>query len=224
MFNKISESTVGDKTKDYFKEKEETKEKWSYAFKKDLPCLKINTTSRLEGINAVIKSYMNSSTSLIQLFYYMLSISESKLNCPYLEKSNYNKVLVESLSKNDIMMHLKTILSDYAYGQSALNLTQAFNYEVKLYKGIYTVIINLEYEIKLQKQFPLTCSCTYYLTIGLPCSHLLSIALKHKDVISNLNRSVRERWLKENNSGQHSDQALIDCCKEFLQKKEGIFY
>jgi len=29
-----------------------------------------------------------------------------------------------------------------------------------------------------------------------------------------LHRSVSERWLQENNSSQHSDQVLVDCCQE----------
>ena len=166
---------------------------------------------------------MNSSTSLIQLFYLLLLIASNKLNSPYLERSNYNKSLVESLLQNDIMTHLNPLLSDFAYGQLALNLTQAFNHEVKLYRGVYTVIMS-EFEIKVQKDLPLNCRCSYFKTTGLLCSHLLSIALKHKEMIPKLHESLRKRWNKENNSQQHSDEILVDHCKQFLQNYEGKLF
>ena len=46
---------------DYFKKKYKLKEKWVFCFKKVLPCLKVNTTSRIEGLNSLIKALISLS-------------------------------------------------------------------------------------------------------------------------------------------------------------------
>ena len=55
LFNKIFSKDLTETTKNYYQEKFKTKEMWCMAYKKDLPCLRIGTTSRIEGMNAIIK-------------------------------------------------------------------------------------------------------------------------------------------------------------------------
>ena len=199
------------------------KERWCFAFKKDQPCLKINTTSRIESINAIIKSELNSSTCLIQLFYRVLQMSNHRLNSSYPDGNAYCGPLIESLSQNLIMVSLQESLSMYAFGQVATNLKEAFNHEVKLYRGILTIKVSDEYQIQVKKKSLLKCNCKYFLTIGLLCSHLLAVALKHKETIPGLIKSVRKRWLSENKSYEHSDSHVVEFCKSFLENQKGKF-
>ena len=83
LFKKLLSLDLSKQTKEYYEEKYKQKEKWSIAFKKSLPCLKINTTSRIEGLNTMIKSEITSSSQLIELFYRLLSIHEHILSKRY---------------------------------------------------------------------------------------------------------------------------------------------
>jgi len=60
----------------------------------------------------------------------------------------------------------------------------------------YTVLIS-EYDIKVQKESPLNCNCSYFITTGLLCSHLLCIALKHKEMIPKLHESLKKGGTKK---------------------------
>jgi len=52
FFEKLFALELSKETRSYYEDKYEKKELWSMAFKKTLPCLKINTTSRIESLNA----------------------------------------------------------------------------------------------------------------------------------------------------------------------------
>ena len=41
--------------------------------------------------------------------------------------------------------------SNYAFGQVTTNLKEAFNHEVKLYRGILTIKISDEYQLQVKK-------------------------------------------------------------------------
>lgn len=223
IFEKIQNSSeVSASTKKYFKDKFDDRERWSYAFKKELPCLKIKTTSRIESMNSIIKSELNSSKCLVELFFRMLQITAHILNKPYTDINFYNRDLIESLKENVVMTSLKDVLSNHAYSQITHNLSSSFNHEVKLYRGMYTVKINQDYQIQIKKEPQLSCNCTYYKTIGLLCSHILAITVKHKELIPSLEGSIRHRWLNSNDSRKNCDIELVNFCKDFLLKNESI--
>ena len=213
MFQKLLNSEkITQITKDYYKGKYNEVEKWCFAYKKLLPCLKIGTTSRLEGLNAIIKSQINASSSLVELFYRLLEIGNHALNLPFPDLSPINATLVESQVENTIIKSLKPLISDFAFEQTVSNLLKAFSHQVKLYKGTFTVKISDDYELKIEKE-EFTCSCKYFSVFGIPCSHLLCICIKYPSF--SVEELFRERWFKTD-SKNYVDTDIITFCKEFL--------
>ena len=110
------------------------------AYKKVLPCLKINTTSRIESINAIIEQEINSSSRITELFYRLLNIAKHRLNTTYPDNTQINQEYLKNLEKNSFLLNYKEKLSPYAYEQLALNFGSVYSFNVKLYKGIYKIV------------------------------------------------------------------------------------
>ena len=224
IFQLIADSEASPKVKEYFQNKYENKHLWCLAFKTNLPCLKINTTSRIEGLNNVIKKELNASTRLMELVYRLMLVGSNILQNSYPDLKQVDNQLYESLENNIILARYKHYLSKYAFRHMTPNLSRAFNYEVKLYAGIYKVSDENENERKIKKLPTMDYTCSYYLTIGVPCAHLISIALKDK--LTDLKGNIRERWLKANDSASLCDDVLVIFIKRFLQRErqEGRYY
>ena len=213
LFEKILSLNISETTKNYYKEKLDSKEMWCMAYKKDLPCLRIGTTSRIEGINAIIKAELNASSRLVELLLRMLDIHQHILNKNYFDGSNVSNLLLENLKENPLLKSIKESVSEYVYHQIALSISKSFELVPKLYKGKYTIIDKNEWKIEIDKVDP-KCSCKYFVTTGIPCSHLISVALKNKDFpIQGL---IKKRWLKEPFELNLSDSELINDIKSFL--------
>lgn len=214
MFTKILNSEKLSKTtKDYYQKKYDSVEKWCFAYKKLLSCLKIGTTSRIEGLNGIIKSQINASSRLVELFYRLLEVGSHALNLPFPDLSPLNAALIQSQADNALIKCIQPLISNFAFEQTVSNLLKAFSHQVKLYKGTYTVKISEEYEIKVEKEY-ITCPCKYFVTMGIPCSHLLSILIKYPS--TSIEGLFRARWFKNNESANYGDSDLIMFCKDFL--------
>lgn len=217
FFKELLELDLPQKTKTYYTEKYNERENWSMAYKKTLPCLKINTTSRIEGINSIIKKEISSSTTLLELFCRLLSIADHALNVNYPDDQDIHSLLLENLENVNILKSLKPNLSSYSYAQVALNLNSSYNYEVRLYAGIYKIKNKYsEEEFQIKKGELVRCKCKYYATMGLPCPHLIALALKYKDI--NLLETIRSRWNANNNSKEFEETSLIEFTRQFLLK------
>ena len=203
-------------TKNYYTAKYEEKEKWCMAFKKTLPCLKINTTSRIEGLNGIIKKNINASNGLLELFYRLIDISDHVNNATYSDGGIIHSQLLANLEVNLILLNLKPFLSPYSYFQTALNLSRAVNYDVKLYAGIFKIKGPDEEKVLIPKSNFLRCECKYFSTMGILCCHLLAIGIKYKEI--SLKESTRERW-KLINSNNENDEDLITFIKNFLNNQ-----
>ena len=213
LFEKILSLNISETTKNYYKEKLDSKEMWCMAYKKDLSCLRIGTTLRIEGINAIIKAELNASSRLVELLLRMLDIHQHILNKNYFDGSNVSNLLLENLKENPLLKSIKESVSEYVYHQIALSISKSFELVPKLYKGKYTIIDKNEWKIEIDKADP-KCSCKYFVTTGIPCSHLISAALKNKDFpIQGL---IKKRWLKEPFELNLSDSELINDIKSFL--------
>ena len=228
LFDKIKkENRLSEKTKSYFQAKFETKERWCLAYKCDLPCLKINTTLRIEGINGVIKTELSSSSSLVELLYRLLNIANHKLNLPYPIGSQINQFLLETIENNPIIKNAKEYLSSYAFGQFVGNFIKASGNNSRLYRGIYTVETAEGRSYSIKKESILQCNCKYFLTMGIVCSHILCIVFQYKNLfLSTLKQSCKARWFKEINSKSLDDSLIVEECKNFLviYNKKGLFY
>ena len=215
IFTKIQNAeNITENIKDYFKEKFDEKDKWCYAYKKHLPCLKIKTTSRIESLNALIKAEIKASSSLIELFYRMINITQHSLNINYSDMDLLNASLLASQNENVVIKKVKNLISPYALDQTITNLFKAFNYQVKLYRGTFTINSD-SFDIKIEKD-KLECNCAYYKTMGIPCPDLLAICLKYPEI--NIEEFYRARWLKNHSSIELHDESIIDFCKNFLAK------
>jgi len=224
FYQKLLNLDLTKETKDYYAAKYQEKEKWCMAFKKTLPCLKINTTSRIEGLNGIIKKNISVSNGLLELFYRLIEVSDNANNAVYSDCGIIHSQLLSNLESNLVLMYLKAVISPYAYSQTALNLSKAFNYEVKLYAGKFKVKGPEEPEVLISKSNSLCCECKYFCTMGLLCCHLLAIGIKYKEI--SLKDSIRDRWKIPNNSDNQNDKELIEFIKVFLsnQSKGLKFY
>ena len=219
IFDKIKSLELSDATKNYYNEKFETKEQWCMAYKKDLPCLRIGTTSRIEGINAIVKTELNASSRLVELLLRMLQIHEHILNTNYSDSSAVSNLLLENLKENSILKAVKNNVSDFVYNQIALSISKSFDLSVKLYKGKYTITGKGDFKVEINKEDP-KCSCKYFQTMGIPCSHLISIVFKNKDI--SIFKFIKERWIKESDNEAVFDSHLTDKIKEFLLQKDQL--
>ena len=222
FFKNLLDLDLGLETKSYYQEKYNTKEKWCMAFKKTLPCLKINTTSRIEGLNAIIKKEINSSAGIVELFYRLINISNHMLNITYSDSGVIHSDHLNALEEHFILKNLKNYLSPYAYAQTALNLSKSFLYELKLYSGVYKIKHPEEPEIQIQKAENMACVCKYYRTMGILCPHLIQVGLRYK--VSNMNNCIRERWKADHQSHTFQDTKLSEFIQNFLIQEGKDFY
>jgi len=217
IFAHIFSLKLPDCTMKYYKDKFETKEAWCMAYKKDLPCLRIGTTSRIEGINAIIKTELNASSRLVELFLRMLQIHDHILNKRYADGGKVSELLLENLKDNILLLTVKERVSPFVFEQISLTILKSFQLSVKLYKGKYTVQEKDDFKLEIDKN-DRTCSCKYYKTMGIPCCHLVSIFIKNKDY--DIMDFIRERWILDLDSSQYLDGNLIQFVKEFLLRED----
>ena len=225
-FEKIFKLNLSPETIAYFKKKYELKEKWAFCFKKVLPCLKINTTSRIEGLNSLIKANINLSTRLTELIHFMLKMHKDIMNKPFSAGNKVSAELLQDLEKLELLQPFKTILSQFAFEEIARNFLYSWSIEMSEQRGffIFKQKENPEYEFKVKKPSGLRakalaeCDCSYFKTMGLPCSHLFAIAQKNKNGVS-LESTIRKRWLKKDSFEKFEDSKLIEAIDVFLKGK-----
>jgi len=202
MFESIFELDLPDKTKEYYQDKYDTKEKWSYCYKKSLPCLKVNTTSRIEGLNALIKESLNLSKGIGEIFHKVLKMHLSILNKPYTSENKLSQQVLTDLSKMATLNQLDNILSVRAYQECAISFSQSWNLEVHDHRRSYIFKdkLNEDYEFSLIKSSGSTkilfCTCAYFVTLGLPCSHLFALSRSFAEKVD-LKKCIRERCSKK---------------------------
>jgi len=217
IFEKILSLKIPEKSKSYYDEKFETKEAWCMAYKKSLPCLRIGTTSRIEGINAIVKTELNLSSRLVELLLRMLQINDHILNKSYSDGNLVSDLLLENLKDNSLLISIKDLVSEYVYKQVALSISKSFDLIPKLYKGVYTITTKDGFNIEIDKKNP-NCTCKYYTTMGIICSHLVAVVLKNKDFL--VQRFIRKRWIKDPFEKDLSDMKIIAGIKDFLMQEE----
>jgi len=211
------------KNLDYWNEKYSIKEQWSLCFQKTLPSLKVHTTSRIEGLNELIKKNINLSTSVCELFHSMLKMHENILSKIYPSEKKISFQLLQDLEKLFILNQLKNHLSIWAYEECALTSSKSWNFDVKMHlqNVIFTSKLQANYEFLVKKpkrNEKFICDCMYYLTMGLPCVHMFSFARFFPKQIDLIN-SVRNRWLKFNSFVAYEEKLLLEVIeKELLPK------
>ena len=83
---------------------------------------------------------------------------------------------------------------------------------------------NPDYEFKLKKpsnprnKMLVGCDCSYFKTMGLPCSHLFAIAQESKDMVD-FESTIRERWLETKSFERFEDTKLIHFIDTYFKEK-----
>lgn len=218
-YKKFKEMDLSEKTKVYFEEKFSTKDLWAFAYRKNLPCLRVKTTSRIEGLNSLIKESLSLSSRLCEVFYRMLQMHNNIMNKPYPSSTKINDSVLKGLENMTILKDLKGSLSDWAYRECASNFSTNWNFITKKVRRNY-IITDKEtnYEITLSKASPIHCICSYYTTMGLPCNHLFALVRDYPDSL-NLLETVRNRWLSSHLALQFEDSQLFLHLKNHLLEK-----
>lgn len=194
---------------------------WSLAYKKSLPCLQIGTTSRIESLNSLIKDSLSHSSRICELLHRMLKLHSHILNKPLCTSKVISDQFLEELENINLLSQLKDITSQWAYKQCAVNLSQSWGFEIKSSKSV--VIIKdpeTDYSLELDKMKKgfLTCKCSYFIIMGLPCKHLFAIAKEFPKLV-NLKTNVRARWLKINSFVDFDDSLLINIIDDQILKQ-----
>ena len=223
VYEAILSLDLPEKSRTYFDRKYSIKEKWAYCYKKTLPCLKVATTSRIEGLNSLIKENISLSTSICELFHRILKMHTSITNKPYPSQKKLSSQVLEDLGKMISLKQLESLLSAWAYQECAVSFSQSWNLEVKSNRKayIFTDKLNEEYEFTIQKPIrsagPL-CSCAYFMTLGLPCPHLFALSRDYSNVVD-LKTSIRRRWLKVASFQQFEDKQLINSLDKYFSTR-----
>jgi len=215
FFEKLFALELSKETRSYYEDKYEKKELWSMTFKKTLPCLKINTTSRIESLNALIKSEISSSSRLIELFYRLLSIHENILSKGYSDTEHLSQQALAVLENSKVLSKFKDKVSDYLYNQLALSCSQALKLDVTLYNGVYNVKENNTLLMQITKD-DLNCTCKHFMSLGIPCMHLVAVANRYPNI--SLHEKIRGRWTQDHSSLDGNDEFLHKLVKDFLNK------
>ncbi len=224
VFDKLFSLTLPQKTKEYFLDKYESKEKWALAYKKQLPCLQIGTTSRIEGLNSLIKEAILSSIGICELIYRMLKLHTQILSKPFSGNKVVSMQLIQDLESISLFSQLKSYISKWAYEKCALSLSQSWGFEIKnLKKTIILKSTENGYSFELWKSHnnkPLECKCSFFVTMGLPCNHLFAIGKQFPKLVD-LKGVIRRRWLQQDSFPKFEDSTIINVIKEeFLEKSK----
>ena len=157
----------------------------------------------------------------------MLKLHNNILNKPLSEYKTISDKVLQDLENISLLSNLKDYTSQWAYKQCAINLSQSWGFEIKnSKKAIKLTVPEKDYTIELEKgnkNQPLVCICSYYITIGLPCKHLFAIGKEHPKLI-NLKENVRERWLKSESFLHFDDSLIINLIEKKILKTGNFIF
>jgi len=224
--NKILDSTnISDDNKKYIKSLDETKEKWSLAWRKEEFIIGIQTTSRMESLHAMVKKFIRSKNSLPELFLRIIEFSLGK-NATSEGEDKIENDFMEVLSKNIFLSKLKEEYSGFAYNKCMINFVKAQGYKcIKLSRSSFQITNydsnnDTRYIVKIEDSAFL-CSCWYAKQWGIPCCHMFAtFSLSPESYFPFL--VIKARWLKKTGSTDEDDDNLIDFLKDRIKNSSGI--
>ena len=112
--------------KDYLNAKLEGKDRWAKSYIKSEFCGGICTTSRVEGLHAVLKKYLNSNSSLIKVFQSFRLLESLQLEKFQEEFQRHSKKQFEI--KTNPLEEIKNQFSDYIFRKISPKFAKALSY------------------------------------------------------------------------------------------------
>ena len=95
----------------------------------------------------------------------------------------------------------------------ALACSKSLRYDVSLYNGIYNVKEEGVILVQISKE-TLDCSCKHFVTMGIPCDHLMALSNRYENI--SLITKIRERWLVKKTLNKIFSTPLKNLSKIFL--------
>jgi len=127
----LSDENLTQEHKNYLVEKVKSKKLWVKAYIKDKFSCGMCTSSRIEAKHKVLKTYLNSSNRLIEIFetFKKLELQEiSKFSDEVKTISHGNKKII---SKFNLIKDLKNTYSTYSLNILQNNLVEGLNYIIQ---------------------------------------------------------------------------------------------
>jgi len=130
----LANESLSKESKDYIKKRHVYREKWVKAYMKNLFTGGTCTTSRIESKHRIYKSYLNSESSLVQLFRVFDKLEEGLQNYND-EIETINNRGNDFFSKSDLIKKIEEVYSPYICQKIKPILLNALNYDVQwIYK------------------------------------------------------------------------------------------
>jgi len=123
----LNSSKLTKHQKDYLKKKLEYKERWAKSYIKQSFAGGVCTTSRVEGLHSMLKKYLNSNSSLQNVFSCFRFVEMTQIKKFEEEyKKSLNK---DEIKEINILKHFNEKFSEYFCKKITSNIYRALNYQ-----------------------------------------------------------------------------------------------
>jgi len=248
LFTLLLENLSGNQ-KIYFENLYERKHYWSRAYNK-LNSLDSHCTGIVENINKHLKQHVGLKCSLVEYFYRVILFTTEFNNHDTLsiEETISYETYKNLFQHSHFFVNAKPYVSEYALKKLVVNGIKSMSWTIDPRKPLEMSKgdnIEIKYTLFQDENNLLSCPCTSFLSLGLPCEHILK-ALTHQQKESQILQYVNQRWFssEEGNVDPVSKEIkdMIEIEKKFIpgnlneeeekekeeeeksQKKEPILY
>ena len=204
--------------------------KWASCYTPQIFTAGIHTTSRIESVNALIKSYVNSNSEVSDLFDFIIAFEEReflKIQNEELKKNEEThplmKELRSKLSQQIFNLHLEQNTLSYRYLISPNELNPPNRETQDVFFKVKSMDSKDENHFRLVKFINgnYSCECEIFLQCGIICRHIFYVSHMHQEKdLSNL--QIHPRWLIQDDAKAKSLKELFgDLIKETKIQNEG---
>ncbi|RYR50143.1 hypothetical protein Ahy_A07g036720 [Arachis hypogaea] len=160
------------------------RETWANAYLRDKFCAGFQTTSRCESINNVVKKFLQSKHTMLELVQNL-------------------ELLLREFRNNELLSQFRSIYGDPVLMTSLDCLERFATRELEVVASVNFVGVRRSFTTKVYTvdKFehlgrPLVCDCYFWDTHGYPCKHMFFV-MKHEHVMEVPKRLVLKRWTKD---------------------------
>lgn len=127
----LAENNLTQEQKNYLQDKSKQKQFWVKAFIKDKFSCGMCTSSRIEAKHKVLKTYLNSSKRLIEIFEIFLKLERQEISKFSDEIKTISHGDHKIVIKFKLMKEIKSQYSTYASNIAQNNLLEGLNYSIE---------------------------------------------------------------------------------------------